>query len=137
MSKKTFVALAIGCVAVAGPAAAHHGPSSLGSVRFAQPVVAGGTTLQPGTYEVRLTGEHLMPLPGQSEEAEQRVEFVSNGQVAAKEVATVIPVAALAVVGTSGNTQSFGVVQMLKENEFLRVSFNKGNERFLIHLSAK
>jgi hypothetical protein len=134
MTKNIIVAFAIGCVAVAGQAAAHHGSSSLGSVRFAQPVMAGGTMLQPGTYEVRLTGEHVKPLPGQSEDAGQHVEFVSNGQVVAREVATVIPVVTAQVVGTSGREQSSGVVQMLKGNEFLRVSFNKGNERFLIHL---
>jgi hypothetical protein len=135
MSKTTALAFALGCMMAAAPAAAHHGPSSLGTVRFTQPVQVGGMTLQPGTYEVRLTGEHVAPLPGQSDEGEQRVEFVASGQVVAKEVATVVPVATAAVVGTSGS-QSVGSVQMLKGNEFMRVSFNKGNERFLIHLAA-
>jgi hypothetical protein len=118
------------------PVLAHHGPSSLGTVRFNQPVQAGGTTLQPGTYEVRLTGEHLMPLPGQSEDAEQRVEILSNGQVVARDVATVVPVSTTTVVGTSGRVGTIGVVQMLKGGEFLRVSFNKGSERFLLHFAA-
>ena len=136
MTQTMLVAVALGCAALAGPAAAHHGPSELGTVRFTQPVSAGGTVLQPGTYEVRLTGEHLMPLPGQSAEAEQHVEFVSNGRVVAKEVATVVPVSTPAVVGTSGTPRTIGVVQMLKGNEFVRVSFTRGSERFLIHLAA-
>ena len=64
------------------------------------------------------------------------MEFVSAGQVVAKEVATVVPVSTAAVVGTSGGGSTMGVVQILKDNEFLRVSFNKGHERFLIHLAA-
>ena len=136
MTKSTVIAFALGTLMAAGPAVAHHGPSTLGTVRFSQAVNVGGTMLQPGTYEVRLTGEHLTPLPGQSEEGEQRVEFVSAGQVVAKEVATVVPVSTAAVVGTSGGGSTMGVVQMLKDNEFLRVSFNKGHERFLIHLAA-
>jgi len=135
MTKRTVIAFALGTLMAAGPAFAHHGPSTLGTVRFSQAVNVGGTVLQPGAYEVRLTGEHLPPLPGQSEEGEQRVEFVAAGQVVAKEVATVVPVSTTAVVGTSGGS-TMGVVQMLKDNEFLRVSFNKGNERFLIHLTA-
>jgi len=136
MTRTSVVAFAIGCTMTAAPVVAHHAPSSLGTVRFTQPVQAGGTMLQPGTYEVRLTGEHLMPLPGQSEEAEQRVEIVLNGQVVAKDVATVIPVSTTGVVGTSGSASTVGVVQMLKGGEFLRVSFNKGSERFLIHFAA-
>ena len=135
MTKTSVFAFALGCVMTAAPAIAHHGPSSLGTVRFNQPVHVGGTLLQPGTYEVRLTGEHLAPLPGQSEEAEQRVEIISNGQVVGKEVATVIPVSTTAVVGTSGGS-SVGVVQMLKGGEFLRVSVNKGSERFLLHFAT-
>lgn len=136
MTQTRVLAFALGCVMTVAPALAHHGPSSLGTVRFNQPVQVGGVTLQPGTYEVRLTGEHVAPLPGQSDEGEQRVEFVSSGQVVAKEVATVIPVSTAAVVGTSGSP-SVGRVQMLKGNEFMRVSFNKGNERFLIHLASR
>ena len=136
MTKTRVLAFAIGCTMAAAPVLAHHGPSSLGTVRFTQPVQAGGTTLQPGTYEVRLTGEHLTPLPGQSEDADQRVEILSNGQVVAKDVATVVPVSTAAVVGTGGTASVVGVVQMLKGGEFLRVSFNKGNERFLLHFAA-
>ena len=136
MTKTRLFAFALGCVITVAPALAHHGPSSLGTVRFTQAVQVGGTSLPAGTYEVRLTGGHLAPLPGQSEEAEQRVELVSNGQVVAKDVATLIPVTTAAVVGTSGGT-SVGVVQMLKGGEFLRVSFNKGSERFLLHFAVK
>lgn len=134
MTNRTVVAYALGCALFAAPAFAHHAPSSLGSFRITNPVQAGGTTLQPGTYEVRLTGEHATPMPGQSEEATQRVEILSNGQVVARDAATVMPVAT-AALGTSGGS-TLGRVEMLKGGEFVRVSFNKGSERFLIHLAA-
>jgi hypothetical protein len=131
MTQTAVFALAISCAVAASPVLAHHGPSSLGSVRITHTVEVGGTTLQPGTYEVRLTGEHVMPMPGQSEDAEQRIEILANGQVVARDAATVIPVSA-AAVGTSGG-ETFGRVEMLKGGEFLRASFNRGSERFLVH----
>ena len=134
MTYRTVVAYALGCALLAAPAFAHHSPSSLGSFRLTNPVQAGGTTLQPGTYEVRLTGEHVTPLPGQSDEATQRIEILSNGQVVARDAATVMAVTA-AAVGTSG-APTFGRVEMLKGGDFLRVSFNKGSERFLLHFAA-
>ena len=47
--------------------------------------MAGDTMLQPGTYELRDTGEHLSPLPGQSPDAATWVEFVAGGKVIARE----------------------------------------------------
>jgi hypothetical protein len=135
MLKTVDLALALALVA-AVPALAHHPPSSLGFVQITHAVQAGGTTLQPGTYEIRLTGEHVKPMPGQSEDAEQRIEIIANGQVVARDAATVVPVSETAVVGTSG-AATFGRVQMLKGGEFLRVSFNRGSERFLVHLPLK
>jgi hypothetical protein len=126
------IVVALGCVLAAGPVLAHHGPSELGTVRITQPVMIGGQLVQAGTYEVRLTGEHVQPLPGQSENAEQQVEFLSEGRVVARDVAEVMPVAATAV-GTSG-TPSRPRVERLKADEFLRVSMNRGTDRYLIYL---
>ena len=125
--------IALGCLLAAAPALAHHGPSALGTVRITQPVVAGGQILQPGAYEVRLTGEHVKPRPGQSEEAEQVVEFVSGGRVAARDVAEVVA-ASTGAVGTSGGTAASLRVERLKADDFVRVSVNREGERFLIYL---
>ena len=75
----------------AAPALAHHAPSVLGTVRITQPVMAGGKMLQPGTYEIRDTGEHATPLPGQSADAQTYVEFVANGTVVARDIAELMP----------------------------------------------
>ena len=132
-----MITVALAAVALlSAPVQAHHEASTLGTVRIAQPVMAGGTTLQPGTYEVRLTGEHVAPLPGQSENAGQRVEFLSGGKVAARDVAEVMS-AADVPVGTSGNTSDTTTrprVDLLKGGDFLRVSMSRGGERYLIHL---
>ena len=119
-------------VSAAGPALAHHAASSLGTVRITQPVMAGGKMLQPGTYEIRDTGDHATPLPGQSPEAQTYVEFVANGMVMARDIAEVMPGQAVPV-GTSG-TSARPRVDLLKGGDFMRVSATHGGERYLIHL---
>jgi hypothetical protein len=131
-----YGASVFGASVFGGSLFAHHQPSALGTVRIAQPVQAGGTVLQPGTYEVRLTGEHLSPFPGQSEDAGQRVEFFADGKVVARDVAEVMTAESIAV-GTSGSGDegaSRARVDLLKGGDFMRVSVTRGGERYLIHL---
>jgi len=133
MRKAFTVGVAFVCALAAGPAFAHHGPSVLGTAQISAPVMVGNMPLQPGTYEIRLTGEHLTPLPGQSEEAGQVVAFVKDGMVVAKDAAEVMP-APNVPVGTSGRAGTRALVQRLKGDEFLRISMTKDGERYLIHL---
>jgi hypothetical protein len=133
MTKAITLGVAFVCALAAGPAFAHHGPSVLGTVQITQPVLVGGMPLQAGKYEIRLTGEHLKPLPGQSEESEQVVEFVKDGMVVARDAASVVPAAA-GPVGTSGHSAPRDRVERLKGDDFLRVSMYRGDERFLIYL---
>jgi hypothetical protein len=134
MSKTIIVGAAFVCALAAGPAFAHHpAGAALGSVTITHSVLAGDKTLEPGTYEIRDTGEHLMPLPGQSEEAATWVEILSNGTVVARVGAELIPSAPVAV-GTSGGGGRRAVVHMLKGGEFLRISAHHDGERVLIHL---
>ena len=117
----------------AGPTLAHHSASMLGTVRITQPVMAGGKMLQPGTYEIRDTGEHATPLPGQSADAQTYVEFVANGTVMAREIAELMA-GQPGPVGTSGSSSPRLRVEMLKGGDFMRVSTSHGNDRYLIHL---
>jgi hypothetical protein len=133
MTKRIFAGFALLCAVAVAPALAHHGPSVLGSVRIAEPVTVGGTTLQPGTYEIRLTGEHLKTMPGQSENAEQAIDIVKDGMVVAHDAAEVLE-GVTAPVGTSGGSTPAARVERLKGDEFLRVSFYKDSDRYLIHL---
>lgn len=134
MTKGTSVALALACVFAGSAVVAHHDPASLGTVTIAQPVLAGGVTLRPGSYEVRLTGEHAKPLPGQSEDAVQMIEFVQSGKVVARDGAEVMP-AEPARVGTSGRSSTRLRVERLRGDEFVRLSTNRNGERYLIHLA--
>ena len=134
---KVLVGAVLAGVLATGSAFAHHASGMLGTVTITQPVTAGGTTLQPGTYELRDTGEHGKPLPGQSAEAQAWVEFISNGTVVARELAEVMTGTPQAV-GTSGATSGGGTgrarAQMLRGGDFMRVTVNRGGERYLIHL---
>ena len=130
------IVLTLTCVLAAGSAYAHHAAASLGTVTITQPVMADGKMLQPGTYEVRDTGEHVKPLPGQSEDAQAYVEFVANGTVMAREVAEVMP-GTERPVGTSGGADARLRVQQLRGGDFLRISASRGGERYLIHLPTQ
>lgn len=128
---------ALASLLAASPALAHHdGKGSVGSVRITQPVMAGGTLLEPGVYEIRDTGEHVMPMPGQSADAEEYIEFVRDGKVVAREVAELMSEEGRPV-GTSGAATAPIRFEMLKGGDFGRVSFTRGGERYLIHLPAK
>jgi hypothetical protein len=133
MTKNVTLGIALLGVLAAGPAFAHHAPAALGTVRITQPVMAGGTLLQPGTYEVRDTGEHVKPLPGQSPDAQAWIEFLSGGKVMARDVAELMPSAGRPV-GTSGGSSTRLRVERLKGDEFVRVSTYHNGERYLIHL---
>lgn len=107
----------------------------LATVRITTTVMAGGTRLPAGTYEVRLTDEHPTPLPGQSRDAPRWVEFVANGKVVAREIAEVLQDDDLPAVGASAvRVQSGTRVEMLKGGEFLRISVKRERERYLVYL---
>lgn len=142
------VGLVLAGVLASGSAFAHHAAATLGTVTIAQPVMAGGTMLQPGTYELRDTGEHGKPLPGQSAEAQAWIEFLSNGTVVARDLAEVMPGGGEAVGtsgvtsgvtsgATSGGTGSRVRAQMLRGGDYMRVSVTRGGERYLIHLPVQ
>jgi hypothetical protein len=107
----------------------------LATVRIAVAVRAGGNPLPVGTYDIRLTQEHPTPLPGQSRDAQQWVEFVADGTVIAREIAEVLRDDDLPAVGASSQAVRPGTrVEMLKGGESLRISVKRDRERYLIYL---
>jgi hypothetical protein len=109
----------------------------LATVRITTPVMAGGTRLPPGTYDVRLTQERPTPLAGQSPDAQRWVEFVADGKVIAREIAEVLRDDDLPAVGASSKTVRSGTrVELLKGGEFLRISVKRDRERYLIYVPA-
>ena len=130
---KVTVGFVLAGVLATGSAFAHHAAATLGTVTITQQVMAEGKMLQPGTYELRDTGEHPKPLPGQSPDAQAYIEILSNGMVVAREIAEVMPGAPQAV-GTSGGAGTRLRAQMLRGGDFMRIAANHGGERYLIHL---
>ena len=129
----TFVLTVAGLLA-ATVVSAHHAPASLGTVRIAEPVMAGGATLQPGVYEIRDTGEHRTALPGQSAESMVWVEFISNGKVVARDGAEILNASDRPVGTAGGGSTSRPRVDRLKDNEFVRISTYRDGSRYLIYL---
>jgi hypothetical protein len=64
--------------------------TSLGSVMLTRTVLADGKPLEPGTYQVRLTGDAPKPGIGQSLDGTRYVEFLRGGKVLGREAATVV-----------------------------------------------
>ena len=134
MKTTTTFALAVAGLLVATAVSAHHAPGSLGMVHIAEPVMAGGTALEPGVYEMRDTGEHRTALPGQSAESMVWVEFIANGKVVARDGAEILS-ASDQTVGTAGRTSTPRArVERLKDNEFVRISTYRDGSRYLIYL---
>ncbi len=116
------------------PAGATAG-ASLGTVTLSRRAMADGRPLAPGTYVVRLGKDDLTPAPGQSPGAERYIEFLKDGTVIAREVATVIqgPDASSVLKG-KGPRPGASRVDLLKGNDYLRIWLNSGGTHFLINL---
>lgn len=100
-------------------------------------VLAGGKPLPAGTYDVRLSD--MKPGPDAvPSAAQQAVEFVSGGVVAAREVAEIVRDDDLPPVGASTQPAAPGVrVELLKGGEFLRISVKRDGVRYLVHLPVR
>lgn len=142
MGRKRFAVLVVLCglIVMPGPATgqASGDANLLATVRIPTTVMANGTPLVPGTYELRLTPDRPTPAPGQSWDASRWVEFVASGKVVARESAEILRDDDLPAVGASSVPARNGTrVEMLKEGDFLRISVKRDHERFLLYLPAR
>lgn len=130
------VMAAVGLPAARVSAQAMNGNMTLATVHLAKKVTAGGTTLEPGTYQLRLTNDHPQPAAGESPDSEVFVEFVRAGKVVAREVATVVSKDDIKSVGKGDPAPASGTakVELLKGNDYVRVWANKGGTNYLVHL---
>jgi hypothetical protein len=111
--------------------------TTLGSVRIPRAVEANGEPLAAGTYTVRLADDAVTPVVGESPNSEHWVEFVQNGQVRGKELASVVPSTEVRQVAESTPPTSGRVrVQQLKGSDYLRVWINHGGTHYLVHLGT-
>lgn len=108
---------------------------TLGTVTISQAVMADGKTLAAGTYQVRVSSEMPEPVVGQSPDGARWVEFVRNGTVAGRELATVVTTDELPEIIDEGTAKRPAVrVQELKSGEYLRVWLTNAGKHYLVHL---
>jgi hypothetical protein len=130
----------LGCAVAAllsGSVWAHHTTPGRThpTVTIPQGVMADGKPLPAGKYELWITDQRPDVGTGVPSDAQRIVEFAQNGMVVAREVAEVFPYGTRETVGTSGSAGAPRVrVEKLREGDFVRVSINESDGRYLIHL---
>jgi hypothetical protein len=107
----------------------------IGTVRLTQAVLADGKPLKAGTYQVRLTNDQPTAAAGESPGAERWVEFVKDGRVAAREVATVISAADIGTIAKGPQPKANASrVDVLKDGDYVRVWINKAGSHYIVNM---
>ena len=121
-----------------GPAGAQAPPVeavALGRVTLPQAVRADGVPLSPGTYELRLTGEAVPSVVGQTDGAARWVAFCHEDTVAGRALATRIPAPAIgAVANGSPPREGETRVERLRGGDYLRIWLHRDGVHYLLHL---
>lgn len=114
------------------------GSEALGTVSLPRRVMANGQALSAGDYEVRLTPESATPeTVGALTVLERWVEFRQGDDVKGREVVSIVPSDEISDVAKSAAPGSGASrVEMLRENEYLRVWINQSGTHYLIHLAV-
>ncbi len=153
MKQGACVAMLVGALAVAGVSARESatldrtaapslqagvpsGELNLGAVTIGRKVMADGKPLAAGTYQVRLTAQTAQPTAkGALEALERWVEFVQGGTVKGREVVSIVLKDEIGQIAKM-NPPAAGSsrVELLKDNDYLRVWINRGGNHYLIHL---
>lgn len=105
------------------------------NVRVPQAVVADGKPLAAGIYQLRITADRPTPAAGQSPTAACWVEFVTRGEVAGREVASVVSAQEIAAVAKGPEPKvNAARVDLLKGGDYLRVWANSHGTHYIINL---
>ncbi len=109
----------------------------IGTVHIPRAAVANGAGLPSGTYTMRISDEMPTVPAGQSPDAERWVEFVQNGKVVAKEMASLVTDADMKTTVADRGMPKPGTtwLQTLKGGDYYRVWVNKGGTHYLINLA--
>ena len=113
-----------------------QGDLELGAVSIPRGVMADGEMLSPGDYQVRLTARSATPdTVGALTVLERWVEFRQGDDVRGREVVSIVPNDEISDVAKSTAPGSGSSrVELLKEEEYMRVWINQGGTHYLIHL---
>lgn len=127
----------LAAVLSAATLSAQAAPETLATVRIPQGVTANGQPLPAGSYTVRVSSEAVTPVVGQGPDAARWVEFVQNGQVRGKELASVVaPADVKAVAKRTPPAEGRGLVHVLRGAEYVRVWVNHDGAQYLVHLTV-
>ena len=111
------------------------GANVIGSIRLTQAVMADGKVLPAGTYQVRLTNDQPTPAAGESPGGERWLEFVKNGTVAGREVATVVSADEInTIVKGPQPKANASRVDLLKGGDYVRVWINRGGTNYILNM---
>ena len=111
------------------------GELELGEVNIPRRVMADGQPLAAGTYQVRLTAQSAQPeAVGQLTQLERWVEFRRDDDIRGREVVSIVPGTEIGDVATITPPRSGVRVEMLKENDYLRIWISRDDTHYLIHL---
>ena len=115
-----------------------QGATALGTVEIPRRVMADGKALAAGSYEVRLTADQARPeAVGALGVLERWVEFRQENNLIGREVVSIVPQDEIGDVAKSAPPGAGASrVEMLKDNEYLRVWINQGGTHYLIHLAV-
>ena len=113
-----------------------QGAVDLGTINLPRRVMANGQNLSAGDYQVRLTADAANPdTVGALNVLERWVEFRQGDDVRGREVVTIVPEDEIAdVAGLPGPGSGSSRVEVLKENEYVRVWINQDGTHYLLHL---
>ena len=107
----------------------------IGSIHLTQAVLADGKVLPARTYQVRLTNDQPTPAAGQSPAGEWWIEFVKDGTVAGREVASVISADDIdKIVKGPRPKANASRVDVLKGGDYVRVWINHGGTNYIVNM---
>jgi hypothetical protein len=107
----------------------------LGTIQLPQRVLADGKPLAPGSYQVRLTTDRPTPAVGQSASAECWVEFMKDGAVAGREIATVVANDDIGAIAKGPGPKPDGSrVDVLKGGEYVRAWINHASVHYIVNM---
>ena len=107
----------------------------IGSIHLTQAVMADGKVLPAGTYQVRLTNDRPTPAAGESPGGERWIEFVKNGTVAGREVATVVSADDIDTIAKGSRPKADASrVDVLKGGDYVRVWINRAGTNYIVNM---
>ena len=109
--------------------------ATFSNIRLPQAVLANGKPVAAGTYQVRLTTERPAPAAGQSSNAECWVEFVKSGEVAGREMASVISAEVISAVARGPEPgPNASRVDLLKGGQYMRDWINSRGTHYIVNM---